>query len=88
MDDEHNTTTIPSAPQIQHISRAFTRRFVIFWKVNGAKPKKKLQDLLIMYIEKKKCERERVGCEFVRSMRECWEVRLRFYVLCLSVCML
>lgn len=32
-----------------------------------------------MYIEKK-WERERVGCEFVRSMRECWEVRLCFYV--------
>lgn len=33
---------------------------MIFWKVNGAKPKKKLQDLLIMYIEKKSVrERER-----------------------------
>ena len=41
-----------------------------------------------MYIEKKserKRERERVGCEFVRSIRECWEVRSCFYVLCLSV---
>ena len=40
-----------------------------------------------MYIEKKvrERERERVGCEFVRSMRECWEVRSCFYVLCLSV---